>query len=479
MKKNLLFVLLCTCLVGFSQKKPLVKAIKNADLKQDMYDLAADKFLGREAGTLDELKAGAWLAQKSSEIGMMPAGENGTFFQFFNLYRNVIAPQSFVKIDNKELSIWSDILLSNVVNKEFDGQLLYVGKTEPQDLKKFDLNNKVVAIDISSKNISNNRSLFERLYTIFVQEKYYSYVVSAGAKGVIFISDDILEKGWEEIKPRLFRGTYGIEGHRDKPSQEIPIFWMKKQHFNAQPTSHISFNLIAETYKYPSVNIVGKIQGTDPKLKNEYILISGHLDHDGVRNPVENDTIYNGADDNASTCVAMLAIARAYKKQPAKRSILFVFHGAEERGLLGSYWYSMHPTVSQKDIVAVLNGDMIGRNDVNQAALLGSLPPHKNSNDLVQMALDANKESTNFELLTEWDSSEHPEHFYTRSDHIPYVRIGIPALFFTSTLHSQYHQPQDEAQNIDFQKLYKMTEWIYRTSWKAANAPQRPKLSGK
>ena len=221
---------------------------------------------------------------------------------------------------------------------------------------------------------------------------------------------------------------------------------------------------------------IGKIEGRDPQLKKEYVLLSGHQDHDGIRHPVKNDTIYNGADDNASTCVAMLAMARAYDKQPSKRSILFVIHGAEERGLLGSRWHAAHPVVPKESIVAVLNGDMIGRNDNNEAALLGSEVPHKNSEELVKMALDANNESTKFKFLKAWDLPEHPEYFYFRSDHLPYAKAGIPALFFTSVLHHQYHTPQDESENINFKKLYKMTEWMYRTSWKVANEPERPKL---
>ena len=126
---------------------------------------------------------------------------------------------------------------------------------------------------------------------------------------------------------------------------------------------------------------------------------------------MKNDTIYNGADDNASTCVALLAMGRAYSKQPAKRSILFVIHGAEERGLLGSRWHSAHPVVPRENIVAVLNGDMIGRNDINEAALLGGQSPHKNSDDLVRMAEEANQESTKFKFLKDWDLPEHPEFF--------------------------------------------------------------------
>ncbi len=221
---------------------------------------------------------------------------------------------------------------------------------------------------------------------------------------------------------------------------------------------------------------MGKIEGTDPVLRKEYVLFSGHHDHDGIRQKYGQDSIYNGADDNASACVAMLAIARAFNKQPGKRSALFVFHGAEERGLLGSRWYAAHPTVAKESIVAVLNADMIGRNNVNQAALLGADAPHKNSDDLVKAALLANADGPKFELDKLWDRPDHPEYFYFRSDHLPYARAGIPALFYTSVLHSEYHTPMDESEHIDFVKLRKMTEWMYRTGWIVANANDRPKV---
>jgi Zn-dependent M28 family amino/carboxypeptidase len=235
-------------------------------------------------------------------------------------------------------------------------------------------------------------------------------------------------------------------------------------------------NIVVEKHEYPSVNIVGMIKGTDSALSKEYVLFSGHQDHDGVRTAYGNDSIYNGADDNATTCVAMLAIARTFKAQPAKRSVLFVWHGAEERGLLGSKWYAAHPTVPKNSIAAVMNADMIGRNKLDSAALLGASPPHMNSKDLVAMAHEANAEGPKFLIDTLWDRPEHVEYFYFRSDHLPYARLGIPAIYFTSTLHQDYHTPMDEASRIDIQKLTRMTQWIYRTGWKVANALQRPRL---
>lgn len=233
-------------------------------------------------------------------------------------------------------------------------------------------------------------------------------------------------------------------------------------------------NLVVSKYPYPSVNIIGKVAGTDEKLASEYLLYSGHTDAHGIRNPIKGDTVYHGADDNGSVDVAMFACARAFVQSPAKRSALFVIHGAEERGLLGSKYFSAHPTVPISSIVAVLNGDMIGRNETDRATLLGVIPPHRNSAELVAMALAANQEGPQFTLDHSWDEVTHIEGWYFRSDHLPYARLGIPALMYTSLLHADYHTPQDNAENINYPKLRKMTDWMYRTGWKVANAPKRP-----
>ncbi|REC75749.1 M20/M25/M40 family metallo-hydrolase [Chryseobacterium rhizosphaerae] len=458
-------------------KKPLVSALKEADLKKDMYELAADQFWGREAGTLDELKVSMWLADKAKEAGMKPAGDNGTFFQFFDMYRHQVIPQSSLKIGDKNLRLWKDFLVAEPVNASVDAEIVYAGNTEPENLSTLNIKGKVLAVYASDKNIDKEMTLFVRRYPGFVRTKYYNKAYELGAKAIIFITDDMSEQSWPEVLPQMTRGSYGVEGLREKITQNIPVLWIKRENAGwVKNNPKISLNLMTETYKYPSVNIIGKIDGTDPALKDEYVLLSGHQDHDGIRHPVKNDTIYNGADDNASTCVAMLAMARAYKKQPGKRSILFVFHGAEERGLLGSRWHAAHPVVPKEKIVAVLNGDMIGRNSNDEAALLGGNAPHKNSEELVKMAEDANNESTKFRYLKDWDSPNHAEFFYFRSDHLPYAKIGIPAIFFTSVLHDQYHTPQDESENINYKKLYKMTEWMYRTSWKVANEAERPKV---
>ena len=170
------------------------------------------------------------------------------------------------------------------------------------------------------------------------------------------------------------------------------------------------------------------------------------------------------------------AANRAWKQLPAKRSALFIFHGAEERGLLGSRYHAAHPVVPLDKIVAVLNGDMIGRNNPDSAALLGSQPPHRNSAALVQVALAANSATGKFIIDSLWDRPTHPEGWYFRSDHVPYAERNVPALFFSTNLHPDYHTPRDEPKAIDYPKLTRMAKWMYMTGWIVANAKDRPAI---
>ena len=229
-----------------------------------------------------------------------------------------------------------------------------------------------------------------------------------------------------------------------------------------------------ERFETPSVNIIGFVRGTDPVLRNEYVLFSSHQDANGVRYVINGDSVWAGADDNGSVSVALFAAARAFMRQPAKRSVLFVNHGSEERGLLGSRYHAAHPVVPLAQIVAVLNGDMIGRNHPDSASLLGAQPPHRNSSELVAMALRANELTGKFTLDSLWDRPTHPEGWYFRSDHVPYARLNIPALMYTTNLHDDYHTPRDTPSRIDYGKLTRMTQWMYLTGWFVANAAKRP-----
>ncbi len=456
---------------------PGLNFIKTDELKKDLYEFADAKFKGRSAGTLDELKAAAWLAEKYRAIGIKPAGDDGTYFQYFTLWRNFVTPQSTFYLNEKPLVLWKDIAIAQMANIKIDAPIIYLGNALDLGNSTTDVKGKIVAIEANKKDINLNISLPTWRYSRAIYTKYGLPFQKKGAVGIIFIADETEEQAWDDANENFKRGTYDIEGGpNENLSTTVPVLWL---HANAknelmQSTAILKANIIVSKYDYPSVNVVGKIDGTDAKLKSEYVLYSGHTDAHGIRNEIKNDSIFYGADDNGSVNVAVLANARAFAKYPAKRSILFVIHGAEERGLLGSRYYSQHTTVPLKSIVAVLNGDMIGRNNIDSATILGSIPPHRNSDDLVNMAFAANKEGPNFKLDSSWDKVTHPEGWYFRSDHLPYARLGIPSIMYTTLLHPDYHTPQDNAQNINYPKLKKMADWMYRTGYKVANAPVRP-----
>ena len=482
MKICIVFLLLMMAINGVAQNFNTapdagLSAIKKVDLKNDLYDHAAAQYKGRGAGTINELNAAIWMGEKFRSIGLKPAGDNQTFYQFFNMWRNRVAAASTVQINDRLLSLWSDVAIAQMAPFQLEAPIIYLGNPVGIDLNKLEVKGKVIAIDAGPGIVNYSMSLPYWRYQRFMMTKYGNALIAKGAVALVLIADADTELAWPDAVESFKEGTFDIEGGpNEKVNATVPVFWVHAAAKNdlMGSTAILKANVMIDRFLYPSVNIVGELEGTDKVLSKEYVLYSGHTDAHGIRNTINNDNIFYGADDNGSVNVAILAAARAFKKVPAKRSVLFVIHGAEERGLLGSRYFSAHPTVPLQNIVAVLNGDMIGRNNPDSAAVLGIQAPHLNSGDLASMAIEANNEGPKFKLDTLWDKPTHPEGWYFRSDHLPYARLGIPALMYSTLLHPDYHTPMDNAKNIDYDKLKKMTDWMYRTGWKAANATQRP-----
>jgi Peptidase family M28 len=476
MKNRLLLLLFFVSGNLFAQNPPGLSMVKEADLKKDVNEICDPVYRGRGGGTIDELNASVWLAEKFRSIGINPAGDKNTYFQYFNLWRNELSERSTISINGKALQMWKDVAVSQLANTSLDAPIVYLGDPVSIDTAAIDVKGKVVAMLANPKGINLDVSLPTWRYNRYVYARYGAMMVRKGARAVIFVADDVAEQAWMDAAENLKRGTYDIEGGPNVTvTATVPVIWLRKSMGAIlQSGATLKANFIVTNFQYPSVNVVGMIPGTDPALKSEYLLLSSHIDAHGVRNPVNGDSIYYGADDNASVTAALLASARAYVKYPPKRSVLFVIHGSEERGLLGSRYYAAHPTVPLDNIVTVLNGDMIGRNHPDSATILGVVAPHKNSTGLVNMAIAANNEGPKFILDSTWDAVTHIEGWYFRSDHLPYARLGIPALMYTTLLHPDYHTPLDNPQNINYPKLKKMADWIYRTGWKVANVPVRP-----
>jgi len=235
--------------------------------------------------------------------------------------------------------------------------------------------------------------------------------------------------------------------------------------------------------KVKTENVLGYLEGSDPKLKKELVVITAHYDHIGIdSNAKGDDKINNGADDDGSGTTGVLMIAEAFAKakkagRGPKRSILFMTVAGEEKGLLGSEWYSEHPVFPLENTITNLNIDMIGRgdkehaNDNNFVYIIGS---DMLSSDLDRIGKKANKDYVNIKLDEKFNNRTDPNRFYYRSDHYNFAKHGIPVIFYFNGVHDDYHQPGDEVDKIDFPMLAKRARLVYFTAWELANGAKRP-----
>ncbi len=280
-------------------------------------------------------------------------------------------------------------------------------------------------------------------------------------------------------------------------------------------------------------NVIAILRGSDPTLKEEYVAIGAHNDHIGIKptavdhdslkvynqmltdlgapmwdrnmrakrdslrpfihinldslhkiRPLRLDSISNGADDDGSGTVSVLEIAEnlASRAERPKRSIIFVWHTGEEKGLLGSKWFTEHPTVPREKIVAQLNMDMVGRGSA--ADITGGGPDYlqlvgsrRVSTELGDIVEKVNSErSRPFKFDYQYDANGHPERIYCRSDHYNYARYGIPITFFTTGLHPDYHQVTDEPQYIDYEHMMRVADFVRDIAVRVANLDHRIKV---
>ena len=222
---------------------------------------------------------------------------------------------------------------------------------------------------------------------------------------------------------------------------------------------------------YSAPNAVGIVVGSDPVLRDEFIVISAHMDHVGVSggSGVVTDSIWNGADDDASGTAGVLALAEAFALSPPKRSLIFLTVSGEEHGLWGSAWFAENPPVPIGQIVANLNLDMIGRNWKDSIVVIGL--EHSDLGATVAKVGAAHPELGMTPTTDPWPR----ENFFFRSDHYNFARRGVPALFFFNGVHEDYHQPSDSPDKIDTEKQARVVRLIYHIGLAVANAPVRPK----
>lgn len=414
------------------------------------------------------------MAQKFKEAHLKPMGDNGTYFQNQIFYRTVT---DNVKVSSGDQELTSGVALNAMAQKvDVSGPLVVVraadATSELSDADEKALDGKMVVLMAPTG-----------------RSRLRSQLALASPKAVLTLVDGIPLPGGGTVRRTAGGGGSNVAGRIGgealaKLSSKAEIFSKMRPMagvaslYETGTTVHITADGRTEEVKVP--NVVGLLEGSDPKLKNEYVGIGGHLDHLGNNNGL----IYPGADDDGSGSTAVMLIANAMAKNPKKpkRSILFMTFCGEEMGLLGSGYLSDHSPVPLDKMVAELQMDMVGRDsygeqngdpnridkleeNIDSMRLVGS---KRISTELDKTIQDVNK---HIGFKFKYDA----EDVYTRSDHYNFARKGVPIAFLFDGFTPDYHQPSDTVDKIDFAKLTNAAKLYYLTGLAVANADEAPK----
>ncbi len=506
-------------------------AISASDLRARLYAYADDSMRGRQAGTPDNLRSTAWIAEQVRRIGLQPAGDNGTYFQDVPLVRRSLLGDAALSVDGTSFKLWTDFApvdlggASPALDKAgsvFVGRLSDSASMAPASVGA----GKIVIVRAAAGMpifLAQQRVAMRYPQAVAVafgnQDAIVRQVAMYFASGQVTLKRD--EPPATAAKPGLLilntRLTTAL----------VPGDLETLAPGTVGRTIRGSLGF-AET-PAPARNVVAMLSGTDPSLRTQYVALGAHSDHIGVRkggidqdslrafnqalhrlgaadpfsdvDPAQRaairvnvdslhrvrraiiDSIFNGADDDGSGSVGLLEIAEAWKNAQGadrpRRSVIFVWHTAEELGLFGSEYFTDHPTVPRDAIVAQVNIDMIGRGSA--ADIEGGGPryleligPRRLSTEYAQLIEQVNaREPVPFRIDYALDADGHPENIYCRSDHANYARYGIPVAFFSTGQHRDYHQVSDEPQFIDYDHYASVVRFVYDVARTVANRDAR------
>jgi hypothetical protein len=497
--------------------------ITAARLSEHLHIVASDTMEGRDTPSKGLDETAKYIATHLARFGLKPAGDEGTFFQRITLIRRKVdAVKTTAALDNRVFKFGDDFLVSPAIGKA-SGALVFAGHGWVFKSKNIDA---YKGIDVRDKIIIAAAGLPAGVTRGDIRGKVgddwedpESYARRNGAKGLILIPrTPNIERWWRAVRAGAERGSVEMErfanaeGGRQVPSifasaamvdalfegetvSGADIFKATqagetRAAFALSPKKRVTFDVVASIEKQLTQNVVGLIEGQDPTLRQEYVAIGAHYDHVGIGLPdASGDAIYNGADDDGSGTVAVLTMAEAFARGKARpaRSILFVWHAGEEKGLWGSQYFTKFPTVPIKQIVAQLNIDMIGRSKKegdrtpanrdlsgpNEIYVIGS---KMMSTELGDLSERVNHAFLNLNFNYKYDDPSDPNRFFFRSDHFNYAQQGIPIIFYFDGVHEDYHRPSDTADKIDYQKMEKVTRTVFITALELAGATARPRV---
>jgi hypothetical protein len=511
------------------------ETIRAEALRTRLFALAHDSMMGRQPGTPGNTKASEYVAAEFRRLGLTPMGENGTFFQTLPFTRLVPDPASVLEVDGVGLALGTDYLPSNLATAPRENaaaSVVYGGL----------INNPstwILAEQAAGKVVvmGFDPALQPRGLGGVSQDPRFKDAIILAAANLTQVPPATVE--------RLRGGGVSLGPTGQGATGPLTMFLSGSaaERLMGQSLSGLAPGMAgkrarvrilarAEPFQHPARNVIAIIPGSDPRLRGQYLSLTAHndhvgttpqvVDHDSIRafnhvvrpmgadspmrpatadeqarikaivdslrrvHPPRRDSIMNGADDDGTGTVALLEIAGSLMAQRVKprRSILFVSHTAEEMGLLGSRWFTDHPTVPRDSIVAEIDMDMIGRGNAadlpeggpGYLEIIGLKRLSKEFGDTLE-AVNA-RQAEPFTFNYEYDQPGHPLQYYCRADHYSYARYGIPATALSRGEHLDYHQVTDEPQYIDYDALARVAKLVRDAALAIGNMEHRPALNG-
>lgn len=494
--------------------------IKADDLRALVYSLASDSMQGRETGEAGQRKAAQFIAKQFKDAGLPPKGDKG--------YMQKIMLQSEnwkdidLKVGDQDYRNRSDFYVYSMFCPDIPvmdiKELVFVGYgiEDPKynDYGKAEVAGKAVIFYNGEPMSGDGKSLitgseFRSNWSIDWRRK----VQLAKQKGAIaaFIIDPNFEEslkknrkalssyGWKPVGsdaatmtkdfiPNIFvtpaLATALMGDKASKVESEMKDLQGGDKFKAIKIKNKIELKLDKESQYMEGSNVVAVIEGSDEKLKKEFVFVTAHYDHLGMS---DSTVIYYGADDNASGTSGVIEIARALaeaKKQGKgpKRTVVCMLVSGEEKGLLGSKYYTEFPLFPLDRTVVDVNIDMIGRIDEKHNGnpdYVYVIGDDRISTDLHQISEMVNSEHTKLELDYKYNAKDDPNHFYERSDHYNFAEKGIPIVFYFNGTHPDYHRPTDTPDKINYDALAKRAQLAFYVAWEVANRPERLSINVK
>lgn len=437
------------------------------DLRQRLGIIAHDSMRGRDTPSPELWETAHYVAAELESFGLQ-AGNGDSWIQEYPLttMRAGPAESHLVAVTGPkgswQLEFDADYLASyQGVTGEGSGDIHYLAL----DGARPDVTGKIVALQVT---MSNLRQVFGGSLGDFIEGEPAGFLLS------LDVPDDFMGRlrrflGGErtsvgELPETAAPVVYLVHSRLPEPVAALfagadgPEGW----------SARLRTEAVVESTSAP--NTIGVLEGSDPELRDEYVIFTAHMDHIGVSAGVEGDSINNGADDDGSGTVTIIELAEAFAslEDRPRRSLVFMTVSGEEKGLFGSQWYAEHPTLPLESTVANLNIDMIGRNWQDTIVAIGK--QESTLGPLVEAVAAAHPELDMAVIDDLWPE----ESFYTRSDHYNFARNGVPILFFFNGVHEDYHQESDEVDKIGYDKMARIGRLIFYLGLEVANADERP-----